>query len=106
MTRSGCGGVRSPRRAAGFHVLQQLALGFGDLLDGSEELDVHRSDVRVDADVGMRESRQLRDLALVIHPHLADDDFRVIGRVVDAERAADQVRQAFVAYQAALPEPK
>ncbi|MBV9069862.1 MAG: hypothetical protein JO231_14210, partial [Acidobacteria bacterium] len=33
-------------RAAGFDVLEELALCFSNLLDGSEELDVHGTDVR------------------------------------------------------------
>jgi len=39
----------------------------------------------------MGEPGQQRDLALVIHPHLADHHFGVVGHVVDAERAADQI---------------
>ncbi len=72
-------------------VLEQLAFGGGDLLDRAEELDVHRRDVRVDADRRPQESRDLGDLAGVVHPHLADDDFGVVGHVVEAERSADLI---------------
>ena len=78
---------RPPR----LQVFQQLPLGLGNLLDGPEKLDVHRTDVGVDADVGMGEPGQLGDLPFVIHPHLADHHFGVVGRVVDAERTADQI---------------
>ena len=78
-------------RSALSYVFEQFAFRFGDFLDRSEEFDVHRSDVRVDADVGMSEAGQPRDLSFVIHPHFADDDFGVIGRVVDAERTSDQI---------------
>ncbi len=75
----------------GLDVLQQLSLRLGDLLDRAEELDVHGTDVRVDADVGAGQTGQPGDLPLVVHPHLADDDFGVVRRVVDTERTSDEV---------------
>ena len=78
-------------RAVRRQILQQLSLRLGNLLDRPEELDVHRSDVRVDADIGMQETGENGDLALVIHSHFADDDFRVVRHVVEAERRADHV---------------
>ncbi len=52
---------------------------------------MHRPDVRVDADVGAPVGGHLRDLARVVHPHLGDDDLRLVGRVAQAEREADLV---------------
>ena len=78
-------------RAVGLHILQQLPFRLGDLLDRSEELDVHRSDVRVDADIGMREASQHGDLAFVVHAHLADHHFGIVQHVVETEGCTDQI---------------
>ena len=77
--------------AVGREIFQKLALGLRDFFERAEKFDVHRPDVGVDADVGTGEAGQRGDLALVIHPHLANHDLGIVGSVVETQRRADEV---------------
>ena len=74
---------RHDGRAVG-ELFDQLRLGGGDVLDGADQLQVHRRDVGDDAHVRQRDARELADLARAAHRHLHDGD---LGARFDLEQA-------------------
>ena len=60
--------------AAVGELLDELRLGGGHVLDGADELEVHRRDVGDHADVRLGDARQLADLPGAAHGHLDDGD--------------------------------
>ncbi len=71
--------------------LDQLRLGAGDVLERSEELEVHRPDARDHSDVGPGDRAKLGDLPEPAHPHLQDDHLCVGFDPAQRQRQADLV---------------
>jgi hypothetical protein len=68
-----------------------LGLRLRDLLDGAQQLEVHRADARDHTNVGPGDRAQLGDLAEPAHAHLADDDLRFLVDPRQGQRKADLV---------------
>ena len=59
---------------AAVELLDELGLGGGHVLDGADQLEVHRRDGGDHAHVGQGHARQLADLPRAAHGHLDDHD--------------------------------
>ncbi len=79
--------------AAVGELVDELRLGGGHVLDGADELKVHRRDVRDHADVRLGDARQLADLPGAAHGHLDHRDFRRALDLEQRERHPDLVVQ-------------
>ena len=80
---------RNHTGAAGRQLRDQLGLRLGDLLDRPHELEVDGPDVRDHPDVGMRDLRQLADLAHAAHRHLEHHHLHTDVRLEHGQRQAD-----------------
>ena len=71
--------------------VDQLGFCTRDVLDGVDQLEMDRPDVRDHGDVRLRERCQPGDLAQPAHPHLGDQELRLAFEPAQCERHADLV---------------
>src|SRR5438046_539146 len=85
---------RHDRGTVGRKCRDELALREAHSLDRLDELEVHGTDVRDDADLRARDRGQVRDLAEAAHRELEDADLRVGLEPAERQRNADLVVEA------------